>query len=99
MAIGHQDLVGRWPEDAVRLASSDLVENEAYCFAGKPIYCTQFHPELDCVALLERVRAYPQYVQRIAGTTMEQFCRTCRDTPESARLLPRFVRHVFGRAP
>jgi len=96
VAIGHQDLVVRLPHDAVRLASTNLVENEAYRFEGKPIYCTQFHPELDQKALLERVRAYPQYVERIAGVTMEEFCATCRDTPESAALLPRFVQHVFG---
>ncbi len=96
VAIGHQDMVVRLPDDAVRLASTDLVENQAFRFAGKPIYCTQFHPELDRKALLERVRAYPQYVERIAGVTMEQFCETCRDTPESGTLLPRFVRHVFG---
>jgi len=97
VAIGHQDLVERLPRDAVCLASSRVVENQAYRFDGKPIYCTQFHPELDRKTLVERVRAYPQYVERIAGVTMEQFCRTCRDTPESATLLPRFVQHVFGQ--
>jgi len=96
VGIGHQDIVVRLPEDAVRLASTDLVENQAFCFKGKPIYCTQFHPELDRKAFLERVHAYPQYVERIVGVTLEDFVKTCRETPESEALLRRFVRHVFG---
>ena len=39
---------------------------QAFCFPGKPIYCTQFHPELDRAAMLDRVVAYPEYVDRIA---------------------------------
>ncbi|MBC8868231.1 MAG: type 1 glutamine amidotransferase [Planctomycetes bacterium] len=96
VGIGHQDIVVRLPEDAVRLASTDLVENQAFCFKDKPIYCTQFHPELDRKEFLERVYAYPQYVERIVGVTLEDFAKTCRETPESEALLRRFVRHVFG---
>ena len=43
---GHEDLVAELPPAATLLASSDLVTNQAYCFADRPIYCTQFHPEL-----------------------------------------------------
>lgn len=93
--MGHQDIVVRLPEDAIRLASTNLVENQAYCFKGKPIYCTQFHPELDLKAFLERVHAYPRYVERIVGVTLEDFTKTCRETPKSETLLRRFVRHVF----
>jgi GMP synthase (glutamine-hydrolysing) len=95
--MGHQDIVDRLPGDAIRLASTDLVENQAFCFAGKPIYCTQFHPELNRKALMERVRAYPQYIERIAGVTLEEFTARSRDTPESETLLPRFIEHVFGQ--
>ena len=94
--MGHQDIVDRLPEDAIRLASTDRVENQAFRFAGKPIYCTQFHPELNRQTLLERVRAYPQYIKRIAGITLEEFTARSSDTPKSETLLPRFVRHVFG---
>ncbi len=41
--MGHQDIVESLPADAVLLASTDRVENQAFRFAGKPIYCTQFH--------------------------------------------------------
>ena len=94
--MGHQDIVDRLPPDAILLASTDRVENQAFCFADKPIYCTQFHPELDRRSLLERVRAYPRYIQRIAGITLEEFTELSRDTPESENLLLRFITHVFG---
>jgi GMP synthase (glutamine-hydrolysing) len=94
--MGHQDIVDRLPDDALRLAHTERVENQAFRFVGKPIWCTQFHPELNRRALLERVKAYPQYIERIAGITLEQFAAHSRDTPQAASLLRRFVDHVFG---
>jgi GMP synthase (glutamine-hydrolysing) len=84
------------PPDAVLLASTELVPNQAFQFAGKPIYCTQFHPELDCAAMFERVVAYPEYVERISGMTLEYFKSSCRATPEANLLLRRFVDLVCG---
>jgi GMP synthase (glutamine-hydrolysing) len=92
---GHEDHVVQLPDDAVLLASSDRVREQAFRFANKPIYCTQFHPELDRTALLERVRAYPEYVERIAGVPYEEFTDHCRETPESNTLLKRFVSTVI----
>jgi len=91
---GHEDHVVELPADAVLLASSDCVRNQAFQFAGKPIYCTQFHPELDRDALRERARAYPKYVERIAAMSHEVFMASCRETPEANRLLRRFVELV-----
>jgi len=89
--MGHEDRVATLPAGAVRLASTDLVENQAFRMAGRPIYCTQFHPELDRKALLERVRAYPEYVEKIAGVDIETFAAQCNETPAAASLLPRFL--------
>ena len=94
--MGHEDLVQVLPADAVLLASTDLVENQAYRFRNKPIYCTQFHPELNRKSLLQRLETYPEYVERISGTTMEEFAAGVVDTPETEALLLRFVQHVFG---
>jgi GMP synthase (glutamine-hydrolysing) len=94
--MGHQDIVIQLPPDAVLLASTDRVANQAFCFPGKPIYCTQFHPELRREDLLLRLDAYPQYVECIAGTTVDEFAALCRDTPETESLLRRFVRHVLA---
>ena len=94
---GHEDHVVQLPPSAVLLASSDAVTNQAFRLADAPIYCTQFHPELDRETLLDRLSAYPQYVQRIAGQTVEEFARHCHDTPDTRRLLQRFA-HLVSEA-
>jgi GMP synthase (glutamine-hydrolysing) len=94
--MGHEDRVTRLPADATLLASTSVVENQAYRFAGKPIYATQFHPELNRHNLIERVIAYPEYVEKIAGLSLDDFINTCRETPRAEQLLLSFVRHVFG---
>ena len=93
---GHEDCVVELPDDAVLLGSSHRVENQAYRFLDRPIYCTQFHPELHAIDLLSRLEAYPEYVLRIAGVPFEEFAHRCEDTPETEALLSRFVQHVFG---
>jgi GMP synthase (glutamine-hydrolysing) len=93
---GHEDRVIKLPPDAELLASSAAVREQAFRFAGKPIYCTQFHPELDRTAMLERVVAYPEYVERIARITYDEFVLRVRETPESNSLLRRFVDDVFS---
>jgi GMP synthase (glutamine-hydrolysing) len=94
--MGHQDIVTRPPEEAVVLASTDRVKNQAFTFRGRPIYCTQFHPELDRQGLLERLNAYPSYVQKIAGVSLEEFAATSMDAPQTESLLLRFVSEVLG---
>jgi GMP synthase (glutamine-hydrolysing) len=95
--MGHQDIVDRLPAGATRLASSDRVENEAFRIEGAPIYCTQFHPELDRTTLLDRLHRYPSYVERIEGVPYQVFELTCvAESPRTDRLLRRFIEHVFG---
>jgi GMP synthase (glutamine-hydrolysing) len=94
--MGHEDRVSQLPPGATRLASTALVDNQAYRFDGKPIYCTQFHPELNRDDILARVRAYPSYVERIAGVTIDEFEAQCLDTPQTEALLRRFVTTVLA---
>lgn len=94
--MGHEDHVVELPPGAILLASSDRVANQAYCFSDAPVYCTQFHPELNRNDLLERVRVYPEYVERIAGIPPNRFAELLRETPETEALLPRFISHVFA---
>jgi GMP synthase (glutamine-hydrolysing) len=92
--MGHQDCVVRLPPGAVLLASSEKVENQAFCFPDRPIYCTQFHPELDRESFLQRVRAYPQYVETITGDPIEVFAQRCQETEATNLLLGRFVKQL-----
>jgi len=92
---GHEDCVVELPPGATLMASSDLVAQQAFRLDGLPIYATQFHPELDLQTLIDRVNAYPEYCERIAGISIDEFARRCTETPEARSLLLRFVRHVF----
>jgi len=92
---GHEDHVVELPRDAILLASSKRVPEQAFRFDGLPIYCTQFHSEIDRAAMLERVVAYPEYVERIAQTSYEILLRGLTETPEANSLLRRFVRHFL----
>jgi GMP synthase (glutamine-hydrolysing) len=92
---GHEDHVVVLPPDTELLASSSRVAEQAFRFIGRPIYCTQFHPELDRNAMLERVVAYPEYVGRIARVSFDKFVASLRESPEANSLLRRFVKHFF----
>ena len=94
--MGHEDCVDVLPPGATLLASSARLANQAYRFDGLPIYCTQFHPELNRHDMLLRVRSYPVYIEKIAGIRFEQFEQSLRDTPATEALLQRFVKLVFG---
>ncbi len=92
--MGHQDIVTRLPRGAVLLASTNRVENEAFCFPDKRWYCTQFHPELRLADLVERLTEYPEYVERIAGISLAEFLPQCQETPGANALLSRFVEQL-----
>lgn len=93
---GHEDRVTTLPAGAVLLASSARVPQQAVRFAGKPIYATQFHPELSAAAFFQRVEAYPRYVEQIAGVPLERFRERLRETPAANQLLPRFANLVLA---
>lgn len=89
--MGHEDRVETLPARATLLASSAKVENQAYRFDDAPVYCTQFHPELDAKGLFSRFAAYPRYVAEVAGMTTEELSAKVRDAPAAAQLVRRFV--------
>lgn len=88
---GHEDHVTELPSEAILLASSNLVAHQAFKLPEKPIYCTQFHPELQLHTYLQRVEAYPRYVESIAGMQVDEFAQQCSDTPAARGLLRRFA--------
>jgi len=94
--VGHQDTVVQLPKDAIRLASTPLVENHAFCMPDAPIYCTQFHPELKRNLLIQRLTTYPEYTKHILGISLSELTKTLQETPDANRLIRRFIHHVFG---
>ncbi|NNM26643.1 MAG: type 1 glutamine amidotransferase [Phycisphaerales bacterium] len=93
---GHQDIIDALPPDATLLASTTRVPNQAFRFDDRPIYCTQFHPELSLEDLLVRLRTYPEYVERIAGMPFDEFAASCRESAQTTAVLQRFVRGVLA---
>ena len=95
--MGHEDIVTDLPPGAVSLASSSTIENEALVFSGKPIYATQFHPELDRDDLIQRIATYPPYLKLTGARSIEEFRAITPQTPGSASLLRRFADEVVKK--
>ena len=94
--VGHHDTVDVLPSSAIRLASSMQVQNHAFRVADKPIYATQFHPELRVQEMKDRLRNYPHYVDGLTGMSYEVFSAALRETPRANNLLKAFITHVFA---
>ena len=94
---GHQDRVAELPDGAIHLAMSETAPFQAFTFSDRPIYATQFHPELSRKRYLERIRNYPEYVERITGRTYEEFESGVGRATKSRGLLDRFVAAIQER--
>jgi len=88
---GHEDLVATLPPRTTLLASSAKVVNQAFRFEDAPIYCTQFHPELNADGMRSRFMTYPRYAAYAAGTTFEELIAQIEETPEAEALVRRFA--------
>ena len=94
--MGHEDRVDELPRNVTLLASSEKIPYQAYRFDDAPIYCTQFHPELNYDDLMRRVQNYPKYIERNAGLPPDRFPELLSETPGTERLLKRFVTQFFS---
>jgi GMP synthase (glutamine-hydrolysing) len=95
---GHEDHVVSLPDEARLLASSAGVENQAFHFPGRPIYCTQFHPELDRAGLIDRMRRYPSYIPLTGVETLDELEEVTPETPHTEGILRRFLDLVLASA-
>jgi GMP synthase (glutamine-hydrolysing) len=95
---GHEDIVEELPVSARLLASSDVVENQAFHFPGKPIYCTQFHPELDRAGLLVRIGTYPSYLPLAGATSLDHLAEMTPELDHVDGILQRFLEAAFQGA-
>lgn len=89
--LGHKEAVARLPEDAVLLASTTTCPVHAFRL-GRNVYATQFHPELDAVAICDRIDAYSAhgYYEPHERESLKAAAREAMVT-EPVRLLARFV--------
>ncbi len=93
--IGRKDRAGRLPPEAINLASSMRCPLHALRIPDKPVWATQFHPELD----REENRArFLNYLEGYGGImTPEERRQTLErfdESPETQELIPRFLKLI-----
>lgn len=95
--LGHKDRAGRLPEGVTNLAASENAPFQAMRLPGKPIWATQFHPELTGQENLRRFRQYMAgYAAMMSQAEIQQQLERFVDSPETDQLIPRFLKLVFG---
>jgi GMP synthase (glutamine-hydrolysing) len=95
--LGHKDRASRLPRGVVNLAGSGRAPYQALRIPGKPIWATQFHPEL---TVEDNLLRFERYRDVYAGLYDPQELRALIDgfvpSPETEELIPRFLETVFG---
>jgi len=95
--LGHKDRANQLPEGVLNLASSQNSPAQALRIPNQPIWATQFHPEL---TRQENLLRFERYMDGYAAFMSEDEMRTTierfRESPETERLIPQFLKVVFG---
>ncbi|MFQ5424031.1 MAG: type 1 glutamine amidotransferase [Phycisphaerae bacterium] len=91
--MGHHDCVATMPPGAILLARSTRCPHQAFRIAGKPIYGTQFHCELNSQRLVKRLDIY-RHLYMPDDKAFEAFRDSPTPTPEADQILRRFLTHV-----
>ena len=93
--LGRKDRAVRHPEGVPNLATSEASPFQALRIPGKPIWATQFHPELDRVTNADRYRHYLDgYAPHMSDEEKEASLERFDDSPEASGLLKRFLEIV-----
>ncbi len=94
--FGHKDHALGIPSGMVNLACSERCSFQALVVAGKPIYATQFHPELSMAHNRERFFRYMEsYARPEMPDTPQQVLASFRETPQASSLMRRFVEEIL----
>ena len=94
--LGHKDRAAVLPADAINLATSDRSPFQAFKIENKPIYATQFHPELTMAQNRERFERYIAGYSHPEDPAVEQAIRqSFRPSHETRLLLTKFIDVVF----
>jgi len=95
--LGRKDRADRLPDGVVHLAFSERSPYQSFRIPGKPIWATQFHPELDLESNRLRFERYLKgYSRHMSETERDEARRRFRDSPHTDQLLPGFLDLVFG---
>lgn len=89
--LGHQDRADIFPSSILHLARSKATEYQALRVPNKPIYATQFHPELTYLDNMKRFQRYmPIYGKLFGEKEAQARMDSHRPSLHSNQLLLRF---------
>jgi len=88
--LGHKDRIGILPDALVELARSRRCPYQAVRIPGKPVYGTQFHPEMTASQLRQRLDVYrDEYLPD--PEEYEALVNNLRPSPHADGILRRFM--------
>lgn len=95
--LGRKDRASRLPPRSVNLASSEDCPFQAIRIPEKPIWATQFHPELSGEENWLRFQRYQKgYASVMSEEERKATASRFGESPETLILIPRFLKLVFG---
>ncbi len=92
---GHKEHAEYLPEGAILLARSDMCPHHAFRMSGSSFYAFQFHPEIDCPDLVARLIRYRDKDYFDDHDHVNRLIEACKPTPESNKLVKRFVDRII----
>lgn len=96
--MGRKDRALRLPEGAIHLARSERCPLQAFRLPDKPIWATQFHPELTGAENLRRFEIYRAgYASLMSPAEVREAVARFQDSPETTGILGRFLDHLKSR--
>jgi GMP synthase (glutamine-hydrolysing) len=95
--LGHKDRVEVVPPSVLNLAINANSPSQSIRVPGKPIWATQFHPELSAGENRRRFRQYIDgYASLLSAEEIEATLAGFRESPETDTLVPGFLELVFS---
>ena len=95
--LGHKERANGQPAGVLNLASSGCCQFQALRIPNKPIWATQFHPELDAKENKRRfIRYLKGYASHMSEEEREETLNRFSESPHTDDLIQRFLHHVFG---
>ena len=95
--VGRKDRAKKLPPGVVHLASSERCPYHSFRVPDKPIWATQFHPELTVEENRLRFKRYLSgYAPHMNEAEVKEAMKQFQDSPATRQLIPAFLKLVFG---
>lgn len=95
--LGHKERAETFPDGVLHLASSERARYQALRIPGRPVWATQFHPELGLEENRGRFERYLEaYTAFMTAEEVEETLERFRESRDVEGLIPRFLELIFG---